>query len=90
VASTEAGYLISVRAVKIDWDNDKRTVLITNLPKKKVELFLPTLKDGQLKNYNSANPTVSLNRVAGYGKKCVSNERVKEALSKLNIKQIRE
>lgn len=37
MASTEAGYLISVRAVKIDWDNDKRTVLITNLPKKKVD-----------------------------------------------------
>jgi hypothetical protein len=32
-------------------------------------------------------PPVSLNRVAGYGKKEIENERVKEALSKLNIKK---
>ncbi len=34
--STEKGYLISVRAVKIDWDNGKCIVLITNISKKKV------------------------------------------------------
>jgi len=90
--STETGYLISVRAVKIDWDNGKRTVLITNIPKKKVdahEIVSSYFRRWPAEELQFREPkaTVSLSRVAGYGKKTVENERVKEALSKLNIKK---
>src|SRR3970040_817646 len=34
--SREKGYLVVVRAVRIDWDYGKRTVLITSLPKEMV------------------------------------------------------
>jgi hypothetical protein len=90
--STETGYLISTRAVKIDWDNGKRTVLITNIPLKKVdahEIVYSYFRrwPAEELQFREQKATVSLNRVAGYGKKCVSNERVKEALSKLNTKK---
>jgi len=90
--STEKGYLISVRAVKIDWDNGKCTVLITNIPKKEVdahEIVSSYFKrwPAEELQFREHKATVSLSKVAGYGKKIVSNERVKEALSKLNIKK---
>lgn len=90
--SIEKGYLISVRAILINWDNSKRTVLVTSIPKKPVDaheivgsIFKRWPAEERKKSEQKA--TVSLNRVAGYGKKEVENERVKEALSKPNIKK---
>ena len=33
----DKGYLISTRAIKIEWDNGRQTVLITSLPKSTVD-----------------------------------------------------
>jgi len=90
--SAETGYLISVRAVLIDWDNGKRTVLITNIPNQKVDAheivssYFRRWPAEELQ-FREQKATVSLNRVAGYGKKEVENKRVKEALNKLEIKK---
>ena len=90
--STEKGYLISVRAVKIDWDNGKSTVLVTSIPKKKVDAheivssYFNRWPAEELQ-FRDQKATVSLNRVAGYGKKEVENQRVKEALTKLALKK---
>ncbi len=66
--------------------------MITNIPKKEVdahEIVSSYFKrwPAEELQFREHKATVSLSKVAGYGKKIVSNERVKEALSKLNIKK---
>jgi transposase len=79
--SQEKGYLIRTRAIKIDWDNGKMTVLLTSLP---VETTGPSeivrsyfdrwpAQELQFKSMKSA---ISLHRVAGYGKQKVEDEKV--------------
>ena len=81
--STEIGYLISIRAVKIDWDNSKCTVLITNIPSIQVDAHEIVSSDGKrwpasVLQFREQFAPVSLNFVLGYGKKKIENERVFE------------
>lgn len=90
--STEKGYLISVRAVRINWNNGKHTVLVTNIPKQKVdahEIVFSYFRrwPAEERKESEQKATVSLNRVAGYGKKEIENQHVKDALSQLEFKK---
>ena len=85
--SNEKGYLISSRAIKIDWDNGKITVLLTNLPLKIVDASDVVLSyfrrwPAQELQFRYKKAVVSLNRVAGYGRKAVENPRVLESQKK--------
>jgi transposase len=79
--SQEKGYLIQTRAIKIDWDNGKMTALLTSLP---VETIGPSEIVRSYFNrwpaeelqFKSMKSTVSLHRVAGYGKQKIKDERV--------------
>ncbi len=79
--SQERGYLIRTRAIKIDWDNGKMTVLLTSLPVETAGLseVVRSYFDrwpAQELQFKSMKSTVSLHRVAGYGKQKVEDEKV--------------
>jgi len=85
--SNEKGYLISSRAIKIDWDNGKMTVLLTNLPIKIVDASDVVLSyfrrwPAQELQFRYKKAVVSLNRVAGYGRKAIENPRALESQKK--------
>ncbi|MBI4726641.1 helix-turn-helix domain-containing protein [candidate division TA06 bacterium] len=86
--SREKGYLVVVRAVRIDWDHGKRTVLITSLPKEAVgasqvvKAYFNRWPNEELQ-FRSMKSFACLNRVAGYGKKKLPDENVRQAQKKL-------
>ena len=86
--SQEKGYLVVVRAVRIDWDYGKRTVLITSLPKEAVgaSLVVKTYFDRwpyEELQFRSMKSFACLNRVAGYGKKKMPDEKVRRSQADL-------
>ena len=81
--STEPGYLVKVRAIKIDWDNGKRTVLLTSLPVEIVgagEIVRSYFNrwPAQELQFKSMKATACLHRVAGYGKQEIEDEKILE------------
>ena len=86
--SNEKGYLISTRAIKIEWDNGRQTVLITSLPKSTVDASEVVFSyfrrwPAQELTYRYEKATVCLSRVAGYGRKEIANRRQREKQEKL-------
>ncbi len=86
--STEKGVLISTRAIKIDWDNAKQTVLLTSLPRCIVdasEIVFSYFRrwPAQELPFRYEKASVSLSRVAGYGRKKTENPRQREKQEKL-------
>lgn len=81
--SPQKGYLIRTRAVKIEWDNGKTTVLLTSLPLKVVgasegvRSYFTRWPAEELQ-FKSMKGVVSLNRVAGYGTQETTDEQVME------------
>ena len=94
IDSKEKGCVIVARAIKINWDNGKQTVLLSSLPRNVVDAsevvraYFRRWPSQELV-FKSMKAAVSLNRVCGYGKKLVTNERVKEQLEKLTTKKLR-
>lgn len=81
--SQQKGYLIRTRAVKIEWDNGKTTVLLTSLPVRAVgsgEVVRSyfTRWPAEELQFKSMKGVVSLSRVAGYGKQEIEDEQVIE------------
>lgn len=86
--SQEKGYVISTRAIIIEWDNGRQTVLLTSLPKSTVdasEIVFSYFRrwPSQELTYRYEKATVCLSRVAGYGRKKVTNARQREKQEKL-------
>jgi hypothetical protein len=86
--SREKGYLVEVRAVCIDWDHDKRTVLTTSLPVEEVgaSLVVKAYFDRwpcEELQFRGMKQFSCLNRVAGYGKKELPDEKMREKQTKL-------
>ena len=86
--SKDKGYFISTRAIRIDWDNGRQTVLITSLPKSIVDASEVVFSyfrrwPAQELTYRYEKATVSLSRVAGYGRKKVENPRQRQKQEKL-------
>jgi hypothetical protein len=94
--SREKGYLVVVRAVRIDWDYGKRTVLITSLPaeavgaSRVVKAYFDRWPHEELQ-FRRMKSLACLNRVAGYGKKQLPDEKVCRAQQELleRIKALR-
>ncbi len=86
--SNEKGVLISTRAIKIDWDNSKQTVLLTSLPHSIVdasEVIFSYFRrwPAQELPFRYKKASVSLSRVAGYGRKKTDNLRQRKKLDQL-------
>lgn len=89
--SREKGYLIVVRAIRIDWDNGKRTILMTSFPKEVVgaSLVVKAYFDRwpcQEIQFKGAKSFACLNRVAGYGKIKLPDEKVRQAQKELQAR----
>lgn len=89
--SREKGYLVVVRAVRIDWDHGKTTVLITSLPKEVVgaSLVVKAYFDRwpyEELQFREMKSFACLNRVAGYGKKRLPDEKVRQAQKQLRLR----
>jgi hypothetical protein len=89
--SQEKGYLVVVRAVRIDWDYGKTTVLITSLPKEAVgssmvvEAYFDRWPYEELQ-FRGMKSFACLNRVAGYGKKKLPDEKVRQTQKELQAR----
>jgi transposase len=86
--SQEKGYLVLVRAVRIDWDYGKTTVLITSMPQEIVSGSLVVKAyfgrwPHQELQFRSGKAFACLNRVAGYGKKRLPDEKMRERQKQL-------
>lgn len=86
--SLEKGYIHECRAVSIDWDNGKRTVLITNIPCEFLDASELTKKyfdrwPQQEKQFREAKSGVNIHRIVGYGMKVENYERMSEKHAKL-------
>ncbi|MCP4348874.1 MAG: hypothetical protein GY795_25625 [Desulfobacterales bacterium] len=81
--SQEKGYLIRSRAIKINWDNGKETVLLTSISveladsSEIVHSYFKRWPSEELQ-FRSMKAVVSLNKVAGYGKKEIEDEKILE------------
>jgi len=85
--SHDKRYLTVARAIKIDWDSGKTTVLLTSLPLEILdasEVVWSYFKrwPSQELQFRHKKAVVALNHVAGYGRKIVENPRVLEAQKK--------
>ena len=88
--SKEKNYLIIVRAVRIEWDNGKNTILLTSLPSDTIgtSLVVKAYFDRwplEELTFRSMKSFVSLHRVAGYGKQLVDDPKVQEKQGKLKV-----
>lgn len=89
--SQEKGYVIVVRAVRIDWDHGKRTVLVTSLPKEAVgasmvvKAYFDRWPYEELQ-FKAMKLFACLNRVAGYGKRKLPDEKVRQAQKRLQAR----
>ena len=89
--STDKGYLIVVRAIKIEWDDGKVTVLLTNLPAKILDAsrVAKTYFDRwplQELWFRDSKGFAALHRVAGYGKKLLDDKSVRVKQKELQEK----
>jgi len=89
--SREKGYLVEVRAVRIDWDHGKTTVLTTSLPREMVgaSLVVKTYFDRwphEELQFRGMKSFACLNRVAGYGKKKLPDEKVRAKQKELEAR----
>lgn len=81
VDSQDKGYLIAVRAIKIEWDNGKCTVLLTSFSSEVVgvsevvKAYFDRWPYQEL-SFKGMKSTACLHRVAGYGMQIVEDSKV--------------
>ncbi|HVA98163.1 MAG TPA: hypothetical protein VNG53_04650 [Bacteroidia bacterium] len=90
IDSIDKGYIHVVRAIKIDWDYGKVTVLLTSLDEDIINASIVVKSyferwPYQELMFKKMKAGASLNRVAGYGRILIDNENVKEKQDKLKL-----
>ena len=94
--SQEKGYLVRSRAIKINWDNGKKTVLMTSLPleidtSEIVRSYFNRWPAQELQ-FKSMKSAVCLHRVTGYGRQKIQDKKVVQRQSYLieKLKKLQE
>lgn len=89
--SFDTGYLVVVRAIRIEWDHGKRTILLTSLSTKTVGPSL--VAKGYFDRwpqqelvFRGMKGFASFHRVAGYGKQKLEDTKVRETQKELEEK----
>lgn len=87
-ASVEKDYILECRAINIEWDNGKRSVLITNIPHEILDASEVTKKyfdrwPCQEKQFRNAKSGVNIHRIVGYGMKIENYTRMEERHGKV-------
>ena len=72
--SSEKGYIYECRAVIVEWDNGRKSVLITDIPRDLLDASGVTKKyfdrwPMQEKQFRNGKSGVNIHRIVGYGKK---------------------
>jgi len=81
--SSEKNYIFECRAVLIKWDNGRKSVLVTDVPRDLLNESEITKKyfdrwPMQEKTFREAKCAVNIHRIVGYGKKIESYDKMKE------------
>jgi len=94
--SKEAGYIYETRAVIVKWDNDRDSVLVTNIPAESLDTSEITKRyfdrwPKQEKQFRDAKGPLNIHRIVGYGKKLENYDNMQERYSKIKktIKKLR-
>jgi hypothetical protein len=90
IDSIDKGYIHVVRAIRIDWDYGKVTVLLTSLDKDIINASLVVKSyferwPYQELMFKKMKAGASLNRIAGYGRILIDNKNAKEKQDKLKV-----
>ena len=89
--SQEKGYLISCRAIRIDWDYGKQTMIVTSLdpavvgPSEVVKAYFDRWPHQELR-FRAMKKVACLNRVAGYGTQQQEDQKVVQKQGQLREK----
>ena len=86
--SLEIDYIHECRAVIIEWDNGKRSVLVTDIPRELLDASEITKKyfdrwPLQEKQFRDGKSGVNIHRIVGYGMKIENYDRMDDRHSKL-------
>jgi hypothetical protein len=86
--SLEKDYIHECRAVIIEWDNGKRSVLVTDIPRELLDASEITKKyfdrwPLQEKQFRDGKSGVNIHRIVGYGMKIENYDRMDDRHSKL-------
>jgi len=96
--SLEKGYIYECRAVIVEWDNGKRSVLVTDIPRELLDASEITKKyfdrwPLQEKKFRDGKSGVNIHRIVGYGMKIENYDRMDnrqgklcETITRLNLK----
>ena len=81
--SKESDYIYECRAVDVEWDNGRKSVLITNIPPELLDASEITKKyfdrwPMQEKQFRDAKSGVNIHRITGYGKKIENYDKMSE------------
>lgn len=81
--SSEKGYIYECRAVIVKWDNGRKSVLITDIPRDLVDASDVTKRyvdrwPMQEKQFRDGKSGVTIHRMVGYGKKIETYEKMGE------------
>jgi hypothetical protein len=86
--SLEKGYIHECRAVIVDWDNGKRSVLVTDIPRELLDASEITKRyfdrwPLQEKQFRDGKSGVNIHRIVGYGMKIENYDRMDDRHGKL-------
>ena len=86
--SSEKGYIYECRAVIVKWDNGRKSVLITDIPRDLLDASEVTKKyfdrwPMQEKQFRDGKSGVNIHRIVGYGKKIENYEKMEEKHSEI-------
>jgi len=88
VDSSEKNYIFESRVVIVNWDNKRKAVLVTNIPRELLNESEVVKKyfdrwPMQEKIFREEKSGVNIQRIVGYGKKVESYDKMNERLSKI-------
>lgn len=86
--SLEKGYIHECRAVIVEWDNGKRSVLVTDIPRELLDASEITKRyfdrwPLQEKQFRDAKSGANIHRIVGYGMKIENYDRMEDRHGKL-------
>jgi transposase len=94
--STQKGYIYEARAVVVNWDNGKESVLVTNISAELLEASEIVKRyfdrwPNQEKQFRNMKGRLNIHRIVGYGKKLEDYDSMKEKHSKIKqtVEQLR-
>ena len=86
--STETAYIYETRAIIVQWDNGRESVLVTNIPSEMLDASEITKRyfdrwPKQEKEFRDYKGSLNIHRIVGYGKKVEDYDSMQEKYAKI-------